>query len=143
MKSTPFVIEQVYAAPVKKIWQALTNKEQMKAWNFDVSDFKAEVGFEFHFEGGAEDRSYTHLCKITEVVPERKLSYTWSYKGYPGMSTVTFELFPEGDKTRLRLSHAGLETFPVATNPDFAKKNFEMGWNEITSKSLRTYVETK
>jgi len=63
-------------------------------------------------EGGKEGRVYVHLLKITEVVPGRRLQYSWQYKGYEGLSYVTFELFAEGDKTRLRLTHEGLETFP-------------------------------
>lgn len=141
MISAPFVIEQTYNAPVRKVWKALTDKGQMKQWYFDVSDFKPQVGFEFSFEGGTPEKSYTHLCKVLEVIPEKKLVYTWSYQGYPGLSTLTFELFAENEKTRLRLTHSGLETFPAETNPDFAKKNFEMGWTEITSKMLREFVE--
>jgi len=53
---------------------------------------------------------------------------------------VTFELFPEGSKTRVRLTHEGLETFP-ATNPDFDEKNFAEGWKHIIGTSLPGYVE--
>ena len=67
---------------------------------------------------------------MTEVIAGKKLAYTWSYDGYTGESLVTFELFDEADKTRLRLTHSGLDTFP-ANNPDFAASNFEMGWNHI------------
>jgi uncharacterized protein YndB with AHSA1/START domain len=143
MNSAPFVIEQVYDSPIAKVWKAITDREQMKQWYFEVSAFRPEVGFEFTFEGGPPDQSYTHLCKVTEVVNEKKLSYTWSYKGYPGLSTLTFELFPIGDKTRLRLTHAGLETFPAETNPHFARKNFEGGWKQITSELLKVFLESE
>jgi uncharacterized protein YndB with AHSA1/START domain len=142
MKAEPFIIERVYNAPVDKVWKAITNQQDMKQWYFDIPDFKAEVGFEFQFEGGNEDRTYLHLCKITEVIKERKLSYSWRYDGYEGVSFVSFELFPEGDKTRLKLTHAGLETFPM-NNPDFAKSNFVAGWTEIIGSMLKTYVENK
>jgi Activator of Hsp90 ATPase homolog 1-like protein len=54
---------------------------------------------------------------------------------------VTFELFEEGKKTKLRLTHAGIETFDQA-NSDFAKKNFEGGWTAILDNSLKVYLET-
>ena len=54
---------------------------------------KQEPGFEFQFVGGKDDKSYLHLCKITKVVPGKKLQYSWGYKGYEGISFVTFELF--------------------------------------------------
>ncbi|MEO6721895.1 MAG: SRPBCC domain-containing protein, partial [Ferruginibacter sp.] len=70
----------------------------------------------------------------------KKLTYSWKYDGYPGESFVTFEIFEEGDKTKLVLTHKGLETFP-ADNPDFKKENFVMGWNDIIGKSLLEYLE--
>lgn len=140
-KNEPFVIERLLKAPAQKVWKAITNKDQMKEWYFDLAEFEPVVGFEFSFEGGKEERRYLHLCKITEVVPGKKLSYTWRYDGYEGESMVTFELFPEGESTRLKLTHKGLETFP-ADNPDFAKHNFEEGWNFIIGKSIKEFVET-
>jgi uncharacterized protein YndB with AHSA1/START domain len=139
MKTEPFVIERVYNAPVEKVWQAITNKEKMKQWYFDLAEFKAETGFEFHFEGGPEDRKYMHLCKVTEVVPGKKISYTWRYEGYEGNSLVSFELFEEGKQTRLKLTHAGLESFPK--HPDFARSNFEAGWNDLIGNLLKKFVE--
>lgn len=141
MKQEPFVIERLYNAPIQKVWKAITDKDQMKEWYFNLAEFRLEVGFEFEFDGGPEDRVYKHLCKITEVIPGRKLTYSWRYEGYEGNSFVTFELFPEGTMTRLRLTHEGLETFP-ASNPDFAKENFVAGWTDITGISLAEFVET-
>lgn len=140
MTSEPFVIERTYHAPVEKVWQALTNKDQMKQWYFDLSEFKPEVGFEFQFEGGSDAKTYRHLCKITEVDPEKKLAYSWRYEGYEGYSVVTFELFDEGSSTRLKLTHEGLETFPQ-NNADFAKESFAAGWTYITGTSLANFVE--
>ena len=140
MNSEPFVIERTYNAPIEKVWDAITNKEAMKQWYFDLKEFRPEVGFEFQFEGGPDDKTYLHLCKVTEVVSGKKLTYSWRYDGYEGNSFVTWELFPEGKKTRVKLTHAGLETFP-ASNPDLDKKNFVAGWNDIIGESLRKFLE--
>ncbi len=140
MKNEPFVIERTYNAPVEKVWKAITDKEDMKQWYFDIAEFKPEVGFEFQFEGGKDDKCYLHLCKITEVIPRKKLQYSWQYDGYEGNSFVTFELFAEGDKTRLKLTHEGLETFPIS-NPDFAKENFVEGWTYLIGSSLKEFTE--
>ena len=141
MNTEPFVIERVYGAPMDRVWKAISDKDEMKRWYFDVSDFKPEVGFEFQFEGHNEGRTYLHLCKVTEVVKGRKLKYSWAYKGYEGLSFVTFELFAEGNKTRLKLTHEGIETFPAI--PDFKKQNFIEGWTAIITTSLTTYLEGK
>ena len=45
---------------------------------------------------------------------------------------MSFELFDEGGKTRLHLTHVGLETFAPETNPDFAPGNFLAGWTALT-----------
>jgi uncharacterized protein YndB with AHSA1/START domain len=140
MKNEPFVIERTMNAPTEKVWQAITDKNQMKQWYFDLAEFKPEVGFEFSFLGGSEEQKYLHLCKITEVVPGKKLQYSWRYDQYPGNSFVTFELFPEGNGTRLKLTHEGLETFPT-DNKDFARSSFEAGWTYIIGKSIIEFVE--
>ena len=140
MKNEPFVIERIYKAPVEKVWKAITDKEEMKEWYFDLSGFKPELGFEFQFTGTSDGSLYLHLCKITEVVPMKKLSYSWRYDGFEGISHVTFELFAEGSSTRLKLTHAGLETFP-ANNPNFAKENFSEGWGSLIGSSLKNFVE--
>jgi len=140
MKQQPLVVERTYNAPVSRVWQALTNHDEMQQWYFKLEAFRPEVGFEFSFTGGPDSRQYKHNCRITEVVPEQKLSYTWSYEGYPGESVVSFELFAEGEKTKVRLTHTGLDTFP-ADNPDFAAGNFNAGWNSILGTTLQQYLE--
>lgn len=140
MKNEPLQFERTYKAPVQKVWKALTDRDEMKKWYFDLAEFKPQVGFEFSFTGGTEENKYLHLCRITEVVPQQKLAYTWRYDGYPGDSLVTFELFPQGEETRLVLTHAGLDTFP-ADQPDFNQNNFKEGWTYITGTSLKSYLE--
>jgi uncharacterized protein YndB with AHSA1/START domain len=140
MKQEPFVIERIYNASVNKVWKAITDKDQMKQWYFDIAEFKAEPGFEFQFKAGNEGKMYVHLCKIIEVIENRRLSYSWRYEGHEGNSVVTFELFAEGDNTRLKLTHECLETFPQ-DKPDFRKESFAAGWTQIIGSSLREFVE--
>lgn len=143
MYSKPILLERLFNAPVEKVWKALTDKNEMKIWYFDLKEFKPEVGFKFNFTGGpSPERQYLHLCEITEVIPQKKLTHTWRYDGYPGNSILTFEISAQGNKTLLKLIHKDLETFP-ADNPDFAKKNFEEGWNSIINDSLKNYLEKK
>ena len=133
------VIERTFDAPVVRVWKAITDVEAMRRWYFDLKEFKPEVGFEFEFIVEHEGTKYHHLCKITEVIPQKKLAYTWRYQGHEGDSLVTFELFPEDGKTRLKLTHEGLETFPKT--PSFARKNFMEGWTQIIGTSLKEFLE--
>src|SRR4051794_29331154 len=106
MKTAPLVVERTVDAPLEKVWKAITDKHDMKQWYFDLSDFKPEVGFEFQFVGyGPDGCKYIHLCRITELIPKSRLTYSWQYEGEEGLSFVTFELFAEGAGTRVKLTH--------------------------------------
>jgi uncharacterized protein YndB with AHSA1/START domain len=133
------VLERTFDVAVARVWKALTDVDQMREWYFDLKDFKPEVGFEFGFVVEHEGNTYDHRCKITEVIPQKKIAYTWRYEGHEGESLVTIELFPEGDKTRLKLTHTGLDTFPKT--PAFACENFEKGWTQIIGSELKKFVE--
>ncbi|MEP7014709.1 MAG: SRPBCC domain-containing protein [Verrucomicrobiota bacterium] len=128
-------IERIFNAPIDRVWKALTDVEEMRHWYFDLKKFKPEPGFEFEFAVDHEGTHYHHLCKVTEAIPEKKIAYTWRYKGEQGNSLVTFELFDEGDKTRLKLTHEGLETFPDL--PAYARNNFVEGWTAIFGELVK------
>jgi uncharacterized protein YndB with AHSA1/START domain len=133
------IVERTLNAPVTRVWNALTDADQMREWYFDLKEFKSEVGFEFEFVVEHEGTTYHHLCRVTEVIPQKKIAYTWRYKGEPGDSLVTIELFAEGDNTRVRVTHTGIETFPKT--PAYARKNFEQGWTAIIGTELKQFVE--
>jgi uncharacterized protein YndB with AHSA1/START domain len=142
MISTPVKIERTLNAPVSVVWKALTDPGQMKEWYFNLPGFKAEVGYEFSFTGGPDEgRQYIHLCKVTEVIKEKKISYTWRYEGYPGNSTVSFVLQGEGSVTHLEIIHEGLDTFSK-DNSDFASNNFVEGWTWF-GDSIKKFVEAE
>jgi uncharacterized protein YndB with AHSA1/START domain len=141
MKDEPLVVERTFDAPASLVWKALTDKEDIRQWSFDISEFAPKVGFEFQFDVEHEGVRYCHRCKVTEAIPNRRLAYTWRYEGHAGDSLVSFDLFAEGSKTRVKLTHEGLETFPKL--PAFAKANFAAGWTEIVGTSLKNFVEGK
>ncbi len=57
MKANPIVIERTLNAPASRIWKALTDRNEVKSWYFDLAEFKPEVGFEFSFTAGTEEYS--------------------------------------------------------------------------------------
>jgi uncharacterized protein YndB with AHSA1/START domain len=137
----PIIVERTFDAPIGRVWTALTDVNEMRQWYFDLKEFKPQVGFEFEFVVEHEGNSYHHLCRVTEVVLQKKIAYSWRYKDEPGDSLVTIELSPEGEKTRLKLTHSGIETFPKT--PSYARKNFEAGWTAIIGTELKQFVEQK
>ena len=134
----PLVIERTYAAPVAAVWSALTDSTQMKQWYIDWDGFKPEVGCEFSFHADKNGTIYVHLCQVKEVIPNKKISYSWRYQGHEGNSLVTWELFDEGENTRLKLSHEGLETFTV-----FKRDRFMEGWNHFVNTALPQFLSEK
>ena len=138
-KEQPLVVERTFDAPIALVWKALTDKEDIRQWSFDIAEFAPKVGFEFQFTAGDETTKYLHRCKVTAAIPNKRLAYTWRYEGYAGDSLVTFELFAEGVKTRVKLTHEGLESFPKL--PAFARRNFMQGWTQIVGTSLKNFVE--
>jgi uncharacterized protein YndB with AHSA1/START domain len=134
---TPFILEQVYTASVQTIWQVLTDEAQMRDWYFpQLQHFKPVTGFEFLFtnDGSPHQKEW----KVTQVIPGRLLAHSWTYKNYPGYSEVTFELFDEGNKTRLKLTHTGIHSFP--NDPHFARYRFEDGWKQILGTNLKNHL---
>jgi len=143
MEERIITVERIFNANRQSVWRAITQKDMMKQWYFDLKEFKAVVGFKFEFQGGEPGgKQWKHLCEVTEVIPESKLTYSWKYEGYSGISYVTFELLDEGENTKLKLTHSGIGTFP-ADIPELAIQNFEQGWDQIINVSLKEFLEKK
>lgn len=53
---------------------------------------------------------------------------------------LSFTLFPKAYRTKLVLTHEGLESFDQL-NKDFAKGNFVEGWTYFVNTGLKEYLE--
>ena len=134
----PVVVERLLDAPVATVWTAITSPDAIRQWFCEFKDFEATEGREFEFTAEDKGVSYLHHCKVTEVIPEQRIAYTWRYAGHPGDSLVTFDLSPEGARTKVKVTHTGLETFPPLAA--FAKGNFEQGWTALVGTLLPEYL---
>jgi uncharacterized protein YndB with AHSA1/START domain len=112
----------------EKVWRALTDPALLAEWLLPVVEFRLEPGAAFRFE----TQPYPGWdgvvnCRILEIEPQRKLSYTW---GVPFLDTVvTFTLTPTASGTRLSLVQSGFK-------PD-QKREFggaRYGWNMMGGK---------
>jgi uncharacterized protein YndB with AHSA1/START domain len=142
MKNDSIVVERTFTAPVEKVWNALTDPEQMRQWYFPMmEDFRPEKGFETRFDLVAGDKHFLHIWKVTDVIPGQKISYEWRYDGYPGNSLLTFELLKSNEGTKLVLTHEKLETFRGDINPGLAKDDFLQGWKGFINTRLKDYLD--
>ena len=136
--STPLIKEFRYDVPVQDVWQALTEKDKMKIWYFpQLQEFEPKVGFEFQFND--DNSQYQKKWIVTKVVEGKTFAHNWSYKGFKGNSEVIFDLRPEGESTRLKVTQTNLDSFP--SDSHFARERFEWGWNDLLGQNLKHLLE--
>ena len=139
-RQNPIIVETQFNNSKKAVWSAITQLNKMHQWYFDnIPNFKPEIGFETSFLVQVEDRKYTHLWKVTEVIPYEKITYEWRYEEVPGLGIVTFELFEEENMVRLKLTNEGLSSFPNDI-PEFTEESCRAGWTYLITKSLVDYL---
>jgi len=137
----PIIVEQTFNASVETVWNSITEIHHMRKWYFNnIPSFKPQVGFETQFNVQSQNRNFLHIWHITEVIPLKKIAYKWKYEGYPGDSLAVFELFKQGNSTKLRLTHQVLEDFPEDI-PEFSRESGVKGWKFLVQKSLKEFLE--
>jgi len=95
-------LERHLPDPPAVVWQAITEREQLKAWfpcDVIVEGGRWEVGAAIAFPFPSEVIDMTLTGTVLAVDEPRLLSYTWGDE-----EVLSFELHPEGDGTRLVLS---------------------------------------
>ena len=113
-ESASLKIVRKYNAAPDKVWRALTEPEALKQWMGPADAFKVlvaeadpRVGGRYHFVMKSPDGEEHDVSGVyREVVPNRKLVYTWAWKSTPEReSLVTIELAAAGGGTELTLKH--------------------------------------
>lgn len=134
------VTKSVFDTTKEKVWSAISNKEVMKIWYFDISNFNLLVGNEFSFYE-SDKKEFLHTGEILKVEENKILQYTWKHpEQSKGTSVVTWKIEElENDKVKVTLSHEGLESFADA-GPKFAPENYQMGWDALVKTNLRNYL---
>ena len=99
--------------PPETVWEYLTNSELMELWLMK-NTFQPVIGADFQFQTGpipSLDFDGIFYCRVLEIVPFKKLSYSWN--SGPGKaeitleSVVTWNLEPKDKGTELFLDHSG------------------------------------
>lgn len=137
----PVVVEQKYKAPVEQVWSAISQIDLMRQWFFEnIPEFKPQVGFATDFPVQSGERLFTHLWQVTEVIPNRRLVYSWRYREYPGDSSVAFELSEDGPDTILSLTATVSKDFPDGI-PEFERNSCIAGWEYFIKDRLRKFLQ--
>jgi len=111
-------LERLLDAPPETVWRYLTEAKLREQWFMGGTDARPGSDFELlvdHDKLSDDDVPYpeSHECFKGAVWSEKVLRFerphlfeTTFQGGKNG--TVTYELFPEGDRTRLVLTHGGI-----------------------------------
>jgi uncharacterized protein YndB with AHSA1/START domain len=145
-------LERMLDAPVEKVWRYLTEAELRQQWFMGGTDATGVGDFELlvdHDKLSTDTVPYpeSYECfkgavwteKVTRFEPPRLLETTFQ-GGKNGV--VTYELFPDGERTRLVLTHSG-----IVSPSGF--QDFGGGWNshlavlaeKLAGRSVRNFWE--
>ncbi len=142
---TPIIKKISISAPAEKVWEALTDSAKLGQWITMPNNMKPEVGNEFTFEAESRDEwgnwDRKIRCRITELVPNKKISYTWASELIKGETNVCFELEESKGQTELTLTHSGWEILPE--NQEMWKEGHTNGWRDLLSRLNQMLSEKK
>jgi uncharacterized protein YndB with AHSA1/START domain len=129
-------LERVLDAPPETVWRYLTEADLRQQWFMGGTDATSVGEFDLvvdHDKLSTDDVPYPESYaafkgavwaeKVLKFEPPRLLETTFQ-GGKNGV--VTYELFPEGEKTRLVLTHSGITSGTGA-------QDFGTGWNSHMS----------
>jgi uncharacterized protein YndB with AHSA1/START domain len=140
------VVEREVPYPPEQVFKAWTDQAALRVWmgpgkvSAPDATMDARVGGAYVFPMRRPDGNVTVVRGvIKEMVPNRKLSFSWAWDGEDGKpgeaSEVTLEFHPTATGTRLVLRHAGL------TDPTIRERHGH-GWNGCM-ESLGLYLAGK
>lgn len=134
--SARLVLTRVYPVAPEKVWRAWTDPQALARWfgpgaadSVSRAELDLRVGGRYRIVFGAPDGSEHEASGVyTEVVPLRRLVFTWIRRGMPEAdSQVTIELRPFDDGTELSFRHEQFRDVAVRDDheggwlPTFAK----------------------
>lgn len=134
----------IYEQSPGEVWEYLTQSELIALWLMP-NNFKAIPGYEFEFRTNpipSLGLSGIFYCKVLEIVPLKKLTYSW--KGGPSNEITTLDTIVEwvleeqGNKTILSLKHSGFndENYAILTGmTDGWLKNIQKMLNHLNENN--------
>ena len=138
LKNKPaLTLERHYPVAPQKVWRAWTEPEAVKQWwgpggndPVSVAQLDVRVGGRFRVVfGGAQGKDHEVQGIYKEVVPERKLVFTWTWPNSTPerVSQVTIRLTPAAGGTDFHFLHEQLFDETV-------RDNHKRGWSESLAK---------
>lgn len=125
-------LERTYNHSIGRVWDALTDPAKVTHWFTDVEwELKPGSRITFIFQDEQRSRSYG---RIVTVEPPRLLEYIWENEEGGPDELARWELFDEGERTRLVLTYSRITV-------DYAA-NVATGWH-IVVDDLGDFLDGK
>ena len=110
------------AATPDTVWRFWTEPDHLTRWMGRIATLEPRPGGTFRLDYGQGDVA---SGQVLDAEPPHRLVFTWGWEDpadaiQPGSSTVEVTLEPDGDGTRLRLRHSGLD--------DASRPGHDEGW---------------
>jgi len=119
-------LDHVYAHAPSVVWKALTDPDLHARW-WAPGDVRAVAGHRFELDMGPWGKQ---PCEVLAVEPERLFRYRFSVGRLD--TILTWQLAPEGEGTRLTLTHEGFDlTSPMGRQ---AFEGMKPGWPGVLAK---------
>ncbi len=140
MSNNPSFVHQtvtIKSSP-EVVFKALTQADELMRW-FPTrveSDPRPGGKFKFNWEFANADENGSQQGEYVEVLPNRKLSYTWTAESIPTL--VTFNLTNSGGETTVELDHSSMQNGADEENLHEMHAN---QW-EFFMMNLKSYLET-
>jgi uncharacterized protein YndB with AHSA1/START domain len=128
-----------------RVWGVMASAEGIKKW-LGPATYEPRQGSKIDFNVTHEGGKYYMFGEVMTFDPPHELAFTWTEQpvggeAWPASTLVTLTLTPEGDGTRVRLTHSGFENLPA----DIAQEQFKgyvRGWEMYNGlPELKALVE--
>ena len=105
MSTRTVVKKKLIASKPERVFQALTQKEELERWFVQEAEIELKPGGIIHtnWAPGMGERG-----TVKQVIASQLFSFTWEGAFSPTPTTLTFELTEEGDGTSVTLTHSGI-----------------------------------
>jgi uncharacterized protein YndB with AHSA1/START domain len=125
--------EILIAAPAARVWKHITDPAKIAGWLMP-NDFESGIGRAFSLDCGIEGKI---RCVVKEIVPKKKLVYSWTSAQLKIETTVTITLKADQGGTLVTLVHSGWDALPPSE--EGKSRSFGEGW-KVHLKLLRKQV---
>ncbi len=134
MSGKSLSVKRIIRATPEAVFAAWTQPELLRTWwrcesgwTTPVAEMDLKVGGKYRLgmQDPDKDDVYVVHGEFLDVVPPRKLVYTWEWESpteHPGQSRVTVEFNDGAGGTELVITHEGFET-------ESAADGHNIGWN--------------